>query len=278
MLRAGPWPASRLKEAAAHSRAASRVSPGFILAAAAGWGVSSQCRRGPQPAVPSGAPRGQGQHEHWAPRGRGVRATCLVGLPWGPAASMLQPELPGGEGHRPRVWTRSSDGRGLGWPGLRRLGHHRGGGPFPAQVSCRWTRLHGDPCSRGAWGSGHARHSALAFADRLAELGWQTRLPPIRPRGAPQGVAWWVPTSASRGCEISLIGRDVVSGGTGLPSLEGVPCPSRGPGGRVAAAWVRGLGGPGGAGSRVATARCAAWSPRACPAPDPLGASALGAR
>lgn len=50
-------------------------------------------------------------------------------------------------------------------------------------MSCRWTQLHGDPCSRGARGSGHARRSALAFADRLAELRRRASLPPIRPGG-----------------------------------------------------------------------------------------------
>ena len=131
---------------------------------------------------------------------------------------------------------------GLGRPGLGRLGHHHGWGPFPAQVSCRRTQLHGDPCSRGARGSGHARRSVLAFADRLAEPGRQASLPPIRPGGAPQGVAWCVPTSAGQGREVSLIGRDVVSGGAGLPGLQGVACPSHGPGGRVAGSLGQGPG------------------------------------
>ena len=205
--------------------------------------------------------------------------------------SALQPELPGGEGHRPRLRTPSSDRRGLGRPGPRRLRHHRGAGPFPGQVSCRWTRLHGDPCSRGAWGSGHARRSALAFADRLADLGQQARLPPIRPGGAPQGVAWRVPTSAGRGREISLIGGvptsagqgreisliggDVVSGGAGLPALEGVPCPSHGPGGKVAGSLGQGPGRARRGGQQDANR--SAWSPRACPVPGPPRASALGA-
>ena len=206
------------------------------------------------------------------PRERGGSgAPARPGLP----ASALQLELPSGDGHRPRFRTPSSDGRGLGRPGPRRLRHHRGAGPFPTQVSCRWTWLHGDPCSRGARGSGHARCSAPAFADKLADLGQQACLPPIRPGGAPQGVAWWVPTSAGQGHEISLIGGDVVSGGAGLPGLEGVPCPSRGPGGKVAGSLGQG---PGRARrGRQQDANRSAWSPRACPAPGPPRASALGA-
>ena len=47
-------------------------------------------------------------------------------------------------------------------------------------------------------------------------------------------MAWCVPTSAGQGREVSLIGGDVVSGGAGLPGLQGVACPSHGLGGRVA--------------------------------------------
>ena len=242
------------------------------------------CRAPRGTLAPGPSPRPQGRQLSLPSRRRpaptltpGPRERGGSGAPARPRlpVSALQPELPGGEGHRPRLRTPSSDRRGLGRPGPRRLRHHRGAGPFPGQVSCRWTRLHGDPCSRGAWGSGHARRSALAFADRLADLGQQARLPPIRPGGAPQGVAWRVPTSAGQGREISLIGGDVVSGGAGLPALEGVPCPSHGPGGKVAGSLGQGPGRARRGGQQDANR--SAWSPRACPAPGPPRASALGA-
>lgn len=237
------------------------------------WAPRGTLAPGPSP-HPQGRQLSLPSHRRPAPTlTPGPRERGGSGAPARPRlpVSALQPELPGGEGHRPRLRTPSSDRRGLGRPGPRRLRHHGGAGPFPGQVSCRWTRLHGDPCSRGAWGSGHARRSALAFADRLADLGQQARLPPIRPGGAPQGVAWRVPTSAGQGREISPIGGVPASAGRAVKSAlsagmlsqvelgcqlwRAFPAPPTARGERWPVAWVRGLGGPGGAGSRVPTAR-----------------------
>ena len=221
------------------------------------WAPRGTLAPGPSP-HPQGRQLSLPSHRRPAPTlTPGPRERGGSGAPARPRlpVSALQPELPGGEGHRPRLRTPSSDRRGLGRPGPRRLRHHGGAGPFPGQVSCRWTRLHGDPCSRGAWGSGHARRSALAFADRLADLGQQARLPPIRPGGAPQGVAWRVPASAGRAVKSALSAGMLSQVELGCQLWRAFPAPPTARGERWPVAWVRGLGGPGGAGSRVPTAR-----------------------